>query len=97
MTSSSFRRERVAASIYYLYPAFLLQMTTGIRRGECLGLTWECVNLDQGYISIKHHLVRTTEGVFLETPKTQSSIRDIPLTPEMIEVLRKHKSNKKKV
>lgn len=81
---------------YYLSPAFLLQMTTGIRRGECLGLTWECVNLDEKYISIRHHLVRTTQGVFLETPKTQNSIRDIPLTCEMVEVLRKLKGNKKK-
>lgn len=27
----------------------------------------------------------------IETPKTPSSIRDIPLTPEVIELLRKHK------
>jgi len=67
------------------------QMTTGLRRGELLGLTWENIYLDEGYISIKQHLIVTTKGAMIETPKTPSSIRDIPLTAEVIELLRKHK------
>jgi len=74
-----------------LYPAFLLQMTTGLRRGELLGLTWENIHLDEGYISINQHLVVTTKGAMIETPKTLSSMRDIPLTSAVIELLRKHK------
>lgn len=74
-----------------LFPAFLLQMTTGIRRGELLGLTWGNIHLDEGYISINQHFVVTTKGVMMETPKTPNSIRDIPLTPEVIKLLHKHK------
>jgi integrase len=62
-----------------LYPAFLLMLTTGCRRGEILGLTWKNVHLDEGYVSIRQHLIVTSKGLMPETPKTNNSIRDIPL------------------
>lgn len=94
LTLEQINKFKEATKEYYLYPAFLLQITTGIRRGEVLGLTWENVNLKQGYISIKQHLVVTTKGIFLETPKTENSIRDIPLTKEMIQVLKDFRMGK---
>lgn len=83
---------------YYLETAFLLQIYTGIRKGECLGLDWQNVHLDEPipYISIKKHLVSTNKGMVLDTPKTTSSIRDIPLTADLADRLRKLKGDKKK-
>jgi len=79
-----------------VYAGFLLQATTAIRRGECLGLTWENVHLDDGngYISINQQLVATSSRAIIDTPKTPSSIRDVPLTEEVIEVLRAHSGDK---
>lgn len=80
---------------YYLYPAFLLQMSTGLRRGEVLGLFWENVNLAEGYIEIKQQLVVSVKkGVFLTTPKTAASVRRIPLPAMVIDVLAKYKADK---
>lgn len=77
-----------------LYPAFLLMLTTGCRRGEILGLTWENVHLNDGYVSIRQHLIVTSKGLMLETPKTNNSIRDIPLTDKVLDVLRDYKEDK---
>lgn len=77
-----------------LYPAFLLQLMTGIRRGEVLGLTWEHIHLDQEYISIRQQLIKTSTGVLIDTPKTSTSIRDIPLPKLLVDILQNYTDNK---
>lgn len=79
---------------HYLYPAFLIQMTTGIRKGEVLSIGWDDVNLDEGYISIRKNLVKTSKGVILDTPKTKNSIRDVPIIAEVVLLLMNLKNNK---
>lgn len=77
-----------------LAPALWLTTYTGIRRGECLGLTWSNTDLKVGQISITEALVRTQgKGLILESPKTNASRRVIDLDDETVEVLRKHKVN----
>lgn len=66
----------------------LLAMS-GCRMGELLGLQWGNVFLDKGYIKIKQTLARgENRRLYLETPKTKASIREIPLDPETITALR---------
>lgn len=55
-------------------PVFLVTLFTGLRRGEVLGLTWDCVDFDAGTITINkqlqpdtkdgrsYHLVSTKNG-----------------------------------
>lgn len=71
------------------YPAFLLEAYTGLRRGELLGLRWQDVDLSQKTISIRKSLTRTkTAGIRIDEPKTKASRRQIPLTSEVVEVLK---------
>ncbi|TCN18946.1 tyrosine-type recombinase/integrase [Mesobacillus foraminis] len=44
------------ATIDRLYPAFQIAITTGIRRGEILGLRWKDVDLDKGVLFIRQTL-----------------------------------------
>lgn len=37
----------------YLLPIVLIAITTGMRQGEILGLTWECIDLERGIITLK--------------------------------------------
>lgn len=37
----------------HLLPVVLLAITTGMRRGEILGLTWDCIDLERQMISLK--------------------------------------------
>ena len=73
------------------YEMFLLELTTGMRRGEILGLKWRDLNLETGELSIKRQL--TTKGI--SVPKTKSSIRTVLLPPDMLDLLREMKKTAK--
>ena len=73
----------------------LVSLYTGVRQGELLGLPWRNVHLDlngNSYIRITQALLRVksedpesknkTELIITE-PKTQHSVRNIPLLPEV--------------
>jgi integrase len=73
---------------------WLIAIQLGLRQGECLGLSWEDVELDgeTPTITVRKALSRVTgKGLVLDTPKTDSSARTIPLTPPIVRVLREHK------
>ena len=65
---------------------------TGCRRGELMGLQWNCVDLDEGIIMIKQALLYTKDkGVYVGPPKTGRP-RAVCLAPETIDVLKKWKT-----
>jgi integrase len=71
---------------------YVLAITTGMRRGELLGLKWSDVNLENATVSVRRTLSRTDNGkhVTLGEPKTRKSRRTIPLTAQAVEALREH-------
>lgn len=62
-----------------LYPAFVLLLAYGLRRGEVLGLSWKDVDLDQGVIRIRQQLFRVGGRLRLGPVKTAAGRRDLPL------------------
>ena len=66
--------------------AIELALTTGMRRGEICALRWSDLN-DDCTISVSHAFGLKEGGYYLKEPKTQSSIRTIPLTKRTFEVL----------
>lgn len=77
---------------------FLRLLTmSGCRMGELLGLQWDNVFLEEGYIKIKQTLARGIDRrLYLETPKTKSSMREVPLDVKTIQVLKTWKAQQKK-
>lgn len=73
------------------YPAFLLELATGLRRGELLAVKWGNIDFNQRTLSIKEQLVRTTEGLTFKSLKTVKSRRTISLPPDIMDMLRMHK------
>lgn len=64
-----------------------LLVDTGIRRGECCGLRWSCVDFENSSILISGNLCYTPEqGVYLDTPKN-SCIRMIGVDPDVMQLL----------
>ncbi|MDD3769246.1 MAG: site-specific integrase [Sulfuricurvum sp.] len=57
---------------------------TGMRTGEMIALRWEDIDMEAGYIRVRHSITR---GV-LSTPKTLESIRDIPIMPALTKYLK---------
>ena len=58
----------------------LLLATTGVRRGECLGLQWRDFDFDNNTLHIERNVTYTrASGTVVSVPKTPCSIRTIPL------------------
>lgn len=70
------------------YPLLITAIYSGMRRGEILGLTWDCVNFTKSTISVKHSMYKGK----LTTPKTKNSIREIQVPSKLIKVLKQHKN-----
>jgi integrase len=69
------------------YEMFLLELTTGMRRGEILGLKWRDLNVKTGELHISRQVTKAGNDCVVTAPKTKSSIRTIILPPEMVELL----------
>ncbi|MCL6472540.1 MAG: site-specific integrase [Firmicutes bacterium] len=75
-----------------LFAAYVLAVTTGLRRGELLGLCWDCVDLEQGTITVKRQLLKLKQGIVLEeTTKSKSGRRNIILTDDAIRELKEYR------
>lgn len=71
-------------------------LSTGMRIGEICGLRWQDIDVDDGVIMVRHTLQRIyilDEGerhteIILDTPKTSNSIRDIPMSSELLRIMK---------
>ncbi len=75
---------------------FILALTTGMRRGELLGLKWQDINVEAGTLQIRRILSRIPgklpgKGYVEAEPKTEKSRRSISLTPFALEALKQHR------
>lgn len=71
-------------------------LSTGIRIGEICALTWDDLDVENGIIHVRKTIQRIyiveksrkhTE-VILDTPKTKNSIREIPMTKDLLKMVR---------
>lgn len=58
-----------------------LAATTGMRRGEVLGLRWRDVDLEAGRLRVTQQRVRGAEGLGYGAPKTAKGRRSVALDP----------------
>lgn len=63
----------------------LLAGSTGLRRGELIGLRWRDINLEEMQANVTHSIWRNVEG----DTKTEASRRPVPLQELVIEELKK--------
>jgi integrase len=74
-----------------LHAAFVTLATTGMRRGECLGLRWSDVDLVNGRASIVQTVIAVNHEVRIGSPKTARGRRTVVLDPGTIAALREHR------
>ena len=85
---SAFFQEARDSGVYELY---YLDLATGLRRGELLGLKWTDVDLDRGVLKIQRAISRQN-GKVVEAPlKTKNAYRTLPLAADAISVLKMQK------
>mgnify|MGYP000892148963 CR=1 FL=1 len=68
-----------------------LALALGLRRGELLGLKWEDIDLENGFIHIKRNLVRANRKLILKEPKSETSIRTLKLSNTLIRILKDYR------
>jgi integrase len=72
---------------------YMLALTSGLRLGELLALTWRQVDLDAGQLRVVASLQRVGANRWqVGEPKTESSRRQIALSSLAIEALRAHRA-----
>ncbi|HUW66292.1 MAG TPA: site-specific integrase [Spirochaetia bacterium] len=82
-----------------LYIAILLALSTGMRRGEVLGLRWQDIDFKTFRIHIKQTILPPLakgEPVVVSTPKTKKSKRTVTLPHSIIPDIKKHKTEQGK-
>lgn len=79
---------------YYIMLVFML--STGLRMSEMLGITWDNIYLDKGYIEVNHQITyRKMDGSVkhrVGLPKNGCS-RIIPIQPSVVDLLHEHKKS----
>ena len=74
------------------FAAFFILVSTGLRRGELLGLKWPDIDFVNRTIYIQRSWVKSsTKTAQFSEPKTTKSRRVIPLTEEGVIVLQQHR------
>ena len=84
----SFLREAKDSGVFELY---YLELATGLRRGELLGLKWEDIDLEHGDLRVRRQIARIN-GKVVEAPlKTKNAYRTLPLAEDTISILNEQK------
>ena len=73
------------------YEVFLLDLATGLRRGELMALQWDDLNFKTGVLNVNKQVYDVRGQLQISTPKTKNSVRKIVLPPAVVEVLRDYK------
>jgi integrase len=70
---------------------YYIELATGLRRGELLGLKWQDIDWKNGIIKVRRQVARVN-GEIVEAPlKTKNSYRAVTISQQAIEVLREQK------
>lgn len=75
-----------------LYAAWLLSATTGLRRGELLGLRWKDIDLDAATASVTQTLLAVGFKVSVGQPKSGRGYRQVALFDMAVAGLRHHRA-----
>ena len=85
---ASFLREAKESGVFEMY---YIELATGLRRGELLGLKWEDLDLEQGTLRVQRQVSRIN-GEVVEAPlKTKNSYRTISLGGDAVGILKEQK------
>lgn len=80
------------------FTAYLLDLSTGIRRGELLGLWWDDIDFENATLAIRRQLSKRAKAsekfpdrLFFSEPKTQMGRRQISLPTNVMQALKEHR------
>ena len=91
LSKEEIQRFLIQAKAEGMYELFLLELTTGLRRGEILALTWDDLNFETGELRISKQVTPVGGKNIISEPKTKAAFRTIILPPAMAALLREYR------
>jgi len=91
LTHEQFRNLLLQAKEDGAYEIILLELSTGVRRGELCGLKWDDLNFSTGALRISRQIIRTENGLEESSLKTKESERTVYLPDTVLQVMRELK------
>ena len=74
------------------FELLLLELSTGLRRGEICALQWDDLNFNTGELQVKRQVHRVKGELAVSEPKTKASNRNVILPPPVLMVLSDYKT-----
>lgn len=91
LTHDEIRRLLIQAKHEGCYEMFLLDLSTGLRRGELLALKWDDINWNTGEMRVERQAETVKGKIVIGLPKTEASIRSVILPPSVLNVMKEYR------
>jgi integrase len=92
-TADEARRLLDAATDHEWGPLYLVLLTTGMRRGECLGARWRDLDWQAGKLRIAQQVTAVRGQIVIGEPKTAKARRSVTLAPSCLAALKEHRAS----
>ena len=91
LTPDEVQRLLIQAKEDGCYELLLLEIATGLRRGELLALQWGDLNFKTGTLRVERQVHRAKGKLILSQPKTKAANRTIILSAPLLAVLKEYR------
>jgi len=79
-----------------LFALWVVLATTGLRRGEALGVRWSDIDLDRATLSVSQTITTVNNRIAVTPPKSDRSRRRIGLDRDTVRILRDHQRDQQR-
>lgn len=77
------------------YDEIIILLGTGLRISELCGLTETDIDFENKLINVDHQLLKISGNYYVDTPKTKSGVRQIPMSTNVCEALERVLKNRR--
>ena len=85
---TSFLREARDSGVFEMY---YVELATGLRRGQLLGLKWEDIDFEHDNLQVKRQIARINDEIVKAHPKSKNAYRTLPHAEDTIQVLKQQR------
>ena len=93
LTGEEIQRLLIQGKENNCFELLLLELTTGLRRGEILALQWDDLNVQTGTLRVERQVQRIQGELVVSQPKTRASSRSILLPAPILKILKQYQQN----